>query len=104
MNIGGNRSVESFHRRLGLTMCGIIAGCPCNEENLKKARQIIRDLRDRFYKDLYVPGTRPSSIPNWRKPTGSPIFWARRADGGGCHFLAPRSCGGHFGRMPDRSG
>src|SRR5690606_29366615 len=48
MNIGGNQSVESFHRRLGLTMwdyCGMAR----NAEGLQKARQIIRELREEFY-------------------------------------------------------
>lgn len=54
--IKGNQSVESFHRRLGRIVwdyCGMAR----NEEGLKKGRQMIRALREEFYKDVYVPGT-----------------------------------------------
>ncbi|MBK9735100.1 MAG: fumarate reductase/succinate dehydrogenase flavoprotein subunit [Saprospiraceae bacterium] len=56
LNIKGNQSVESFHRRLGRIVwdyCGMAR----NEEGLNKGRQMIRELREEFYKDVYVPGT-----------------------------------------------
>ncbi len=55
INIKGNQSVESFHRRLGKIMweyCGMSR----NAEGLKKGRQMIRDLRAEFYNDVFVPG------------------------------------------------
>lgn len=55
MKVKGNQSVESFHRRLGKIMweyCGMSR----NEEGLKKGRQMIRELREEFYKDVFIPG------------------------------------------------
>ena len=56
MKIKGNQSVESFHRKLGLTMweyCGMSR----NAEGLQKGIGIIRDLKKEFYEDVYIPGS-----------------------------------------------
>ena len=56
LNIKGNQSVESFHRRLGKIMweyCGMAR----NEAGLIKGRQMIRELREEYYRDVFVPGT-----------------------------------------------
>lgn len=55
ISIKGKQSVESFHRRLGKIMweyCGMAR----SEEGLTKARQLIRDLRDEFWRDVRIPG------------------------------------------------
>ncbi|MCG8332689.1 MAG: fumarate reductase/succinate dehydrogenase flavoprotein subunit [Chitinophagales bacterium] len=55
MNVKGSQSVESFHRRLGKIMweyCGMAR----NAEGLQKARTMIKELREEFYKDVFVPG------------------------------------------------
>ena len=95
INIQGNQSVESFHRRLGKIMweyCGMSR----NAEGLKKGRQMIRDLRTEFYNDVFVPGSADEFNPELEKA-------ARVAD-----FLElgevmmldaldrNESCGGHF--------
>jgi succinate dehydrogenase / fumarate reductase flavoprotein subunit len=54
-NINGTQSVESFHRRLGKIMWDM-CGMARNEEGLIRGRQMIRELRDEFYKDVFVPG------------------------------------------------
>ena len=95
MNIGGNQSVESFHRRLGLTMwdyCGLSR----NEEGLKKARQIIRDLRDEFYKDLYVPGTLDEFNPELEKANRVADFLELGELMVVDALQRRESCGGHF--------
>lgn len=54
-NSDGSQSVESFHRRLGKIMweyCGMSR----NGKDLIKARQMVRELRAEFYKDVFVPG------------------------------------------------
>ncbi len=56
MSIKGKQTAASFHKRLGKIMwdyCGMIR----NEEGLKKALGLIRDLEDEFWKDLNIPGT-----------------------------------------------
>ncbi len=95
MNIGGNQSVESFHRRLGLTMwdhCGMAR----NEEGLKKARQIIRDLREEFYRDLYVPGTLDEFNPELEKANRVADFLELGEMMVVDALQRRESCGGHF--------
>lgn len=55
MSINGDVSVDTFHRKLGMIMweyCGMSR----NKEGLIKARGLVRDLRERFWKEVYVPG------------------------------------------------
>lgn len=66
IEIKGDKSVESYHRELGLIMweyCGMSR----NAEGLKKARQLVRDLRASFYKDVFVPGTMDEFNPELEK-------------------------------------
>jgi succinate dehydrogenase / fumarate reductase flavoprotein subunit len=56
INIKGNQSAESFHKRLGKIMwdkCGMAR----SEEGLKQAIEEIRALKKEFWTDLRVPGT-----------------------------------------------
>ena len=56
MNIQGNQSAESFHRRLGAIVweyCGMSRSA----EGLTKGRKLIRELKQEFYTDLFIPGT-----------------------------------------------
>ena len=55
MSIQGKRSVESYHRELGLIVwdkCGMAR----NEAGLKEAIEQIRALREDFYKNVRIPG------------------------------------------------
>jgi succinate dehydrogenase / fumarate reductase flavoprotein subunit len=55
LSIKGRQNAASFHKRLGKIMwdyCGMVR----NEEGLKKALGLVRELRDEFWKDLNVPG------------------------------------------------
>ena len=95
MNIKGNQSVESFHRRLGKIIweyCGMSR----NAEGLKKARQLVRDLKAEFYSDVFIPGTMNEFNPELEKA-------ARVADFMELGELMTldalernESCGGHF--------
>ncbi|MEM9548446.1 MAG: fumarate reductase/succinate dehydrogenase flavoprotein subunit [Bacteroidota bacterium] len=95
LNTNGSQSVESFHKRLGKIMweyCGMSR----NEEGLKKGRQMIRDLKEEFYKDVFVPGAAEDYNPELEKA-------ARVADlmeHGELMMLDAldrnESCGGHF--------
>ena len=91
----GTKSVESFHKRLGLIMwnhCGMAR----TAEGLKKGRELIRALRKEFYADVFVPGTQDEFNPELEKA-------ARVADlmeHGELMMLDAldrnESCGGHF--------
>ncbi|KRP10429.1 MAG: succinate dehydrogenase, partial [Sphingobacteriales bacterium BACL12 MAG-120813-bin55] len=95
LSIQGSRSVDDFHKELGKIMweyCGMAR----NAEGLRKARQMVRDLRAAFWSDVRVTGTADEFNPDLEKA-------ARVAD-----FLElgelmivdalerNESCGGHF--------
>ena len=53
--INGKRSLDSFHRELGLLLwdkCGMAR----NEAGLREALQEIPELREEFWRDVRVPG------------------------------------------------
>ncbi len=55
LNIKGKKTVDEFHRQLGLTMweyCGMSR----NEEGLKKAKKIIQDIKKEFWTNVNVLG------------------------------------------------
>ncbi len=94
-NSQGNQSVESFHRRLGKIMweyCGMSR----NAEGLKKGRQMIRELREEFYRDVYVPGSDTEYNPELEKAGRVADF----LEMGEVMMLDAlnrnESCGGHF--------
>jgi succinate dehydrogenase / fumarate reductase flavoprotein subunit len=95
MSVKGNQSVESFHRRLGKIMweyCGMSR----NAEGLKKGRQMIRELREEFYKDVFVPGEMDEFNPELEKASRVADF----LELGEVMMLdaldREESCGGHF--------
>ncbi|MGB5029922.1 MAG: hypothetical protein WBO38_15585 [Chitinophagaceae bacterium] len=56
MNIKGNQTVESFHKRLGKIMwekCGMAR----NEKGLQEAIVEIQQLKKEFWSDVKIPGT-----------------------------------------------
>jgi len=95
LNIKGSQSVESFHRKLGKIMWDY-CGMSRNAEGLRKARTMIRELRDEFYKDLYVPGTLDEFNPELDKAGRVADFMEL----GELMVLDAldrnESCGGHF--------
>jgi succinate dehydrogenase / fumarate reductase, flavoprotein subunit len=55
MNIKGTKSVDHFHKELGKIMWEYV-GMARNEAGLKKAIELIQALRERFWKDVRIPG------------------------------------------------
>src|SRR4029077_11020787 len=56
LNVNGTRSLDSFHRELGLLLwekCGMSR----HEKGLRQALQKIPDLRQEFWRDVRVPGS-----------------------------------------------
>ncbi|MBK8518819.1 MAG: fumarate reductase/succinate dehydrogenase flavoprotein subunit [Saprospiraceae bacterium] len=95
LSINGNQSVESFHRRLGKIMweyCGMAR----NESGLRKGRQQIRELREEYYKDVFVPGSNEEYNTELEKA----IRVADLLEHGELMMLDAlnrnESCGGHF--------
>lgn len=93
--IDGNQSVESFHRRLGKIMweyCGMSR----NAEGLKKGRDMIRELREEFYRDVFVPGKLDEYNPELEKATRVADFLELGEVMMVDALNRNESCGGHF--------
>lgn len=95
MSVQGSQSAESFHRRLGKYMweyCGMAR----NAEGLAKGRQLIRELREEFYRDVFVPGSANEYNPELEKALRVADFMEL----GELMMLDAldrnESCGGHF--------
>ena len=56
LNIKGNRTVDSFHKKLGLIMWDHV-GMARNKEGLEKALKEIRELKKEFWNDVKIPGS-----------------------------------------------
>ncbi len=95
MNIQGSQSAESFHRRLGKIMWDY-CGMSRNAEGLITARKMIRELREEFYRDLFVPGKADEFNPELEKALRVADF----LDLGELMTVDAldrnESCGGHF--------
>lgn len=95
MNVNGDRSVESFHRELGLLLwdnCGMSR----NAEDLKKALEDIRKLRKEYWENVFVPGNAEDYNPELEKATRVADFMEL----GELMIIdaldREESCGGHF--------
>ena len=95
MDVKGNQSVESFHRRLGKIMweyCGMSR----NAEGLKKGRKMIQELRAEFWKDVFVPGTQDEFNPELEKAMRVADFLELGEVMMVDALNRNESCGGHF--------
>ncbi|MEM9835198.1 MAG: fumarate reductase/succinate dehydrogenase flavoprotein subunit [Bacteroidota bacterium] len=93
--IQGNQSAESFHRRLGKIMWDY-CGMSRNAEGLKKARKMIRELKDEFYQDLYLPGSADEYNPELEKALRVADFMELGELMTVDALDRNESCGGHF--------
>ena len=95
LDVNGNHSVESFHRRLGKIMWDY-CGMSRNAEGLRKGRQLIRDLRKEFYADVYVPGRQDEFNPELEKAARVADFMEMGETMILDALERNESCGGHF--------
>lgn len=56
MAIKGKKNAGSYHKRLGKIMWDYV-GMTRNEEGLKTALKLVRELEEEFWKDLNIPGS-----------------------------------------------
>lgn len=95
LNIKGNQSVESFHRRLGRIMwdkCGMSR----NAEGLKQGIEEIKSLREEFYKNVFVPGEIDEYNPELEKASRVGDFMELGEVMMHDALDRNESCGGHF--------
>jgi succinate dehydrogenase / fumarate reductase flavoprotein subunit len=94
-NIKGKQSVDSFHKRLGKIMWEY-CGMGRNEAGLKKALELIPELKKEFWSDLFIPGELNEFNPEIEKASRVADFFefgeliVRDA------LQRRESCGGHF--------
>jgi succinate dehydrogenase / fumarate reductase flavoprotein subunit len=95
MSVRGKRTVDDFHRRLGLILwdhCGMSR----NNAGLAKARGLIRELREEFWKNVLVPGTETDLNQSLEK-AGRVADFLEFGELIVIDALARQeSCGGHF--------
>ena len=95
LSINGKRTVDDFHRQLGLIMwdhCGMAR----NNAGLEKARGMIQELRDEFWKNVLVPGDKEDFNQSLEK-AGRVADFLEFAELMVVDALARQeSCGGHF--------
>ena len=95
INNNGSKSVDYFHRRLGKIIwenCGMAR----NKEDLKSAIKEVETLKDHFWKDVMVPGTKDGLNQELEKAGRVADFIELGALM--CYDALSReeSCGGHF--------
>ena len=95
LNNNGSKSVDHFHKRLGLIMWNKV-GMARNEQGLKEAIEEIAVLREEFYKDVYVPGSADEMNPELEKVmrVADLLELGQLMAVDALHRL--ESCGGHF--------
>lgn len=95
IDIKGNHSVESFHRRLGKIVWDY-CGMSRTAEGLQKGRDMIRELREEFYRDVYVPGSADEFNPELEKAVRVADFLELGEVMMVDALNRNESCGGHY--------
>lgn len=91
----GSKSVDHFHKRLGLIMWNKV-GMARNEAGLKQAIEEIAALREEFYKDVFVPGDANEMNPELEKALRVADFIELGQLMAVDALHRQESCGGHF--------
>lgn len=95
INNQGTKSVDHFHKKLGKVMWDKV-GMARNAQGLQEAMTEIKQIREEFYSDVFVPGTTNEFNPELEKATRVADFlelgelFAKDA------LERTESCGGHF--------
>jgi succinate dehydrogenase / fumarate reductase, flavoprotein subunit len=96
LSIKGNRSVESFHRELGVKIMWEYCGMARNEAGLLKARDLVRKLREAYWTNVNVPGTADEFNPELEKAMRVADFIELAELMIVDALTRNESCGGHF--------
>jgi succinate dehydrogenase / fumarate reductase flavoprotein subunit len=95
LSIKGKRTVDDFHRELGLIMwdhCGMAR----NNEGLKKAKTLIQNLRGEFWENVLVPGSASQLNQSLEKAGRVADFFEFSELMVVDALNRQESCGGHF--------
>ncbi len=95
VNNKGTKSVDHFHKKLGNVMWNKV-GMARNEQGLKEAIAEIRQIREEFHKDVFVPGGMYEFNPELEKAARVEDFLELGELFATDALLRTESCGGHF--------
>lgn len=95
MNIKGTKSVDYFHKALGKVMWDY-CGMGRNADGLQKAKQMVKQIREEFWKDVRVPGGANEFNPELEKAGRVADFLELGELMIDDAFQRNESCGGHF--------
>jgi succinate dehydrogenase / fumarate reductase flavoprotein subunit len=95
LNNKGTKSVDHFHKRLGLIMWNKV-GMARNEAGLKQAIEEIAALKEEFYNDVFVPGAADEMNPELDKAMRVADFIELGQLMAVDALHRQESCGGHF--------
>ena len=95
INNNGTKSVDYFHKKLGLIMWNKV-GMARNEEGLTEAIEEIRQLREDFYADVRVPGAANELNQELEKALRVADFIELGQLMAKDALVREESCGGHF--------
>jgi succinate dehydrogenase / fumarate reductase flavoprotein subunit len=95
LNNKGTKSVDHFHKRLGLVMWNKV-GMGRSEQGLKAAIAEIAEIREDFYKNVFVPGSADELNPELDKAMRVADFLELGQLMAVDALNRNESCGGHF--------
>ena len=95
VNNKGTKSVDHFHKRLGNVMWNKV-GMARDEKGLKEAIEEIRQIREEFHKDVFIPGGMYEFNPELEKAARVEDFLELGELFATDALLRTESCGGHF--------
>jgi len=95
INNKGTKSVDHFHKQLGKVMWDKV-GMARDEKGLKEAITEIRQIREEFHKDVFVPGAVNEFNPELEKATRVEDFLELGELFAIDALHRTESCGGHF--------
>lgn len=95
VNNKGTKSVDHFHKRLGKVMWDNV-GMARNAAGLKEAIDQIRQIREEFHNDVFIPGTMNEMNPELEKATRVADFLELGELFAMDALEREESCGGHF--------
>jgi len=95
LSIQGTQTPTSFHKRLGIILWDNV-GMTRNEENLKKALVMIKELKEEFWKDLKVAGGQDELNQELEKASRVADFFELAQLMVADALNRTESCGAHF--------
>ncbi|MEA3494405.1 MAG: fumarate reductase/succinate dehydrogenase flavoprotein subunit [Bacteroidota bacterium] len=95
INIQGTKTVDYYHKLLGKLLWDYV-GMARNEEGLTKAIRLITELKDDFWKNVYVPGELNDFNPELEKAGRVADFFELGILMAKDALNRNESCGGHF--------